>query len=259
MSWDKYAPIEGFENLDRFQGEVIDCIFESGTYGLQMKLYIRVDAVELPIDAEVQDSYALWYGLGQKASAGWSIVNDGANIWSQDDAANWMISSKYGKIVRQCMDLHAPMIDGEFPPTDKRAWIGLTAVWERTMENIRIRGQANEQESSVTLPIQILNAVSVPVPVSSNGSTMVAPPSLMAPSGNFGQHVSTAWGPNEEAWKKFLQTLIKGKSKEVATQAIIMDENCKRDSVLTRSAEDGTFWSWAEENDLVKEVDGIMV
>ena len=162
------------------------------------------------------------------------------------------------------IDLNAPMVNSDIPPTDKRAWVGINAIWVKNV--LQYRGL---DDSDITLPEQILNAgapvmvAATPVYSNSNGNSaptpMMAAPVAQVPapvnmSGvtNWRDH----WGADYAVWTDYIVTLVRAKSLEQAKTAIMGDHQLQADSVLTAAVLDGSFWNQV---DFVKEVGGVLV
>lgn len=258
MPWDQYLK-EGFEALERFQGAVVDANFIMGTQAIQLDLLMRVDNVESPPDSVIPETYHLWYSIGSLKN-GWQVANDGANLWHSNPEAGWVKTSKFGQLIQQMIDLNAPMVNSDIPPTDKRAWLELNAIWVKKV--LQYRGL---DDSDITLPEQILNAAQVPVYANGNTAPTAAP--VMAAPVAAGVSAPTAapasavdwhahWAADYGTWTDYIKSLVQGKSTEAAKQIIMADAQLQKDSVLGVAVLDGSFWVQV---DFVREVGGLLV
>lgn len=286
MTWDQYLK-PGFDALLRYQSTTIDAKFVQGENGMQLELYHRVEHIEAPADADIPATYKTWYSLGAKASRLFQIIDDGKRLWSNDPSAAFTETGKMGKLIRQVQDLNAPMIHGQYPPTEAIAWIGLQAIWEH--QEIKYEGLS---DSAIDLPVQIVGQ-GAPVGVSSNGAVPVqqpvavaapvaAPPQAAPPPAAFVPPVAPPPAPptpaaappppaasipplsayyagNLQVWKDYFKANCQGKTRQQAYEWMVNDTDaCQADAETAKYVVDGTIFLWLEAENVVKEVGGVL-
>ena len=272
MPWERETfNKEGFENLIRFQGEVVHAMFKLGTIpgqtnqAVQLDLTMRVDRIEDPPDADIPSEYHLWFSIGDSKGKMWQIGDqNGSFLYTALPEPGFVKTSKMARLCNKCLELNAPMVYGDSQPWEARTWVGLNAIWQ--LEELLLPGLT---DTTITLPVQILNAGAVPVqqqPVASaNGN--IAPPAASAPPPPPGMvqaqvavpDFDVHWGEHAQVWKNYIVSILKGKSKEESKTIVMQDTNTRADSVFVQAIQDGSFWLYAEKVGMLKDTAGVLV